>query len=66
MMAGFGSEYVASFESEWVAGFVGIRTAVALANKTARIAWKMMMTDEPYDPRRHGAAHAAAPRAEAA
>jgi len=25
MMAGFGSEYVASFESEWVAGFVGIR-----------------------------------------
>jgi transposase len=40
--------------------------AVALANKTARIAWKMMMTDEPYDPRRHGAAHAAAPRAEAA
>jgi len=25
-MAGFGSEYVASFESEWVAGFVGIRT----------------------------------------
>jgi hypothetical protein len=27
MMAGFGSELVASFESEWVAGFVGIRTA---------------------------------------
>jgi len=26
MMAGFGSEYVASFESEWVAGFVGIRS----------------------------------------
>jgi hypothetical protein len=26
MMAGFGSECVASFESEWVAGFVGIRT----------------------------------------
>jgi hypothetical protein len=25
MMAGFGSEYVASFELEWVAGFVGIR-----------------------------------------
>jgi hypothetical protein len=25
MMAGFGSEYVASFQSEWVAGFVGIR-----------------------------------------
>jgi transposase len=40
--------------------------AVALANKTARIAWKMMLTDEPYDPRRHGAPHAAAPRAEAA
>ena len=30
--------------------------AVALANKTARIAWKMMVTGEPYDPcrdRRH-------------
>ena len=26
MMAGFGSEYVASFELEWVAGFVGIRS----------------------------------------
>ena len=25
MMVGFGSEYVAYFESEWVAGFVGIR-----------------------------------------
>jgi len=29
--------------------------AVALANKTARIAWKMMMTGEAYDPCRHGA-----------
>ena len=28
MMAGFGSEYVASFESEWVAGFVGIRNKI--------------------------------------
>ena len=26
--------------------------AVALANKAARIAWKMMVTGEPYDPRR--------------
>jgi transposase len=40
--------------------------AVALANKTARIAWKMMVTDEPYDPRRHSAPPAAAPGAEAA
>ena len=40
--------------------------AVALANKTARIAWKMMITDEPYDPGRHGAPHVAALRAEAA
>jgi transposase len=40
--------------------------AVALANKTARIAWKMMVTDEPYDPHRHGAPQAAAARAEAA
>ena len=31
--------------------------AVALANKTARIAWKMMATGEPYDPHRHGAPH---------
>jgi transposase len=29
--------------------------AVALANKTARIAWKMMVTGEDYDPKRHGA-----------
>ena len=27
--------------------------AVALANKTARIAWKMMVTGEPYNPCRH-------------
>lgn len=30
--------------------------AVALANKTARIAWKMMMTGESYDPKRAGQA----------
>jgi len=29
--------------------------AVALANKAARIAWRMMVTGEPYDPRRHAA-----------
>lgn len=29
--------------------------AVALANKTARIAWKMMLTGERYDPSRHRA-----------
>lgn len=34
--------------------------AVALANKTARIAWKMMVTGEAYDPHRHGAPPAAA------
>jgi transposase len=39
--------------------------AVALANKTARIAWKMMVTDAPYDPHRHSAP-AAASGAEAA
>jgi transposase len=33
--------------------------AVALANKTARIAWKMMVTGEAYDPHRHAAPHAA-------
>jgi transposase len=27
--------------------------AVALANKTARIAWKMMVTGEAFDPKRH-------------
>ena len=42
--------------------------AVALANKTARIAWKMMVTGEPYDPSRHRASHevAASAFAEAA
>jgi len=34
--------------------------AVALANKTARIAWKMMMTGQSYDARRGGATIAAA------
>jgi transposase len=29
--------------------------AVALANKAARIAWRMMVTGEPYDPRRRSA-----------
>jgi transposase len=29
--------------------------AVALANKAARIAWRMMVTGEPYDPRWHDA-----------
>jgi transposase len=33
--------------------------AVALANKTARIAWKMMLTGERYDPCRHRARHEA-------
>ncbi|HEY5763437.1 MAG TPA: IS110 family transposase, partial [Rhodocyclaceae bacterium] len=28
------------------------QAAVALANKTARIAWKMMMTGEAWDPHR--------------
>src|SRR4051812_20738697 len=32
--------------------------AVALANKTARIAWKMMVTGEPYDPCRDRMHHA--------
>jgi transposase len=34
--------------------------AVALANKNARIAWKMMMTGERYDPKRAAIANAAA------
>ena len=34
--------------------------AVALANKNARIAWKMMMTGERYDPKRSAIACAAA------
>jgi transposase len=33
--------------------------AVALANKAARIAWKMMVTGEPYDPGRRDARHPA-------
>jgi len=33
--------------------------AVALANKTARIAWKMMVTGDRYDPCRHRAHHEA-------
>ena len=42
--------------------------AVALANKAARIAWKMMVTGEPYDPRRLAATRPASadPLAEAA
>jgi len=32
--------------------------AVALANKTARIAWKLMVSGEAYDPRRAGGARA--------
>ena len=42
--------------------------AVALANKAARIAWKMMVTGEFYDPRRLAATHPASadPLAEAA
>jgi transposase len=43
----------------WLASLVERKptklAAVALANKAARIAWKMMMTGEPYDPRRHAA-----------
>ena len=38
--------------SPWLAGLLARKppklAAVALANKTARIAWKMMMTGEPY------------------
>jgi transposase len=38
--------------SPWLAGLLGRKSpklaAVALANKTARIAWKMMMTGETY------------------
>jgi transposase len=41
--------------------------AVALANKTARIAWKLMVSGESYDPRRMGAAqHPALPKGLAA
>ena len=45
----------------WLASLVGRKppklAAVALANKTARIAWKMMVTGEAYDPHRHGTPH---------
>jgi transposase len=45
----------------------GKLAAVALANKTARIAWKLMVSGERYDPRRMSAAHRpAAPRSLAA
>lgn len=41
----------------WLVSLVGRKppklAAVALANKTARIAWKMMVTGEPYHPHRH-------------
>lgn len=47
----------------WLSALVAHKSpklaAVALANKTARIAWKMMVTGEPYDPCRHRAHHAA-------
>ena len=33
--------------------------AVALANKTARIAWKLMVSGEPYDRIRGAAVHTA-------
>jgi transposase len=45
--------------SPWLAALLARKpaklAAVALANKTARIAWKMMRTGEPYRPRPHGA-----------
>jgi len=48
--------------SPWLAGLLARKppklAAVALANKTARIAWKMMMTGEPY---RCGHAESVAP-----
>ena len=48
----------------WLAALVAHKppklAAVALANKTARIAWKMMVTGEPYDRHRHEAPHEAA------
>jgi transposase len=47
----------------WLVSLVGRKppklAAVALANKTARIAWKMMVTGEPYDPHRHSMPHEA-------
>lgn len=54
----------------WLVSLIGRKppklAAVALANKTARIAWRMMVTDEPYDPHRHSPPQAGAARAEAA
>lgn len=42
--------------SPWLAGLLARKepkeAAVALANKTARVAWKMMVSGEDYDPRR--------------
>jgi transposase len=50
--------------SPWLAGLLKRKepkeAAVALANKTARIAWKLMVTGEAYDPHRLQAARAAA------
>ena len=44
--------------SPWLVALIARKppklAAVALANKTARIVWKMMVTGEPYDPRRQG------------
>jgi transposase len=45
--------------SPWLAGLLSRKppklVAVALANKTARIAWKLMTSGQRYDPRRPGA-----------
>jgi transposase len=50
--------------SPWLAGLLKRKepkeAAVALANKTARIAWKLMVTGEAYDPHRRQAVAAAA------
>jgi transposase len=50
--------------SVWLTGLLKRKepkeVAVALANKTARIAWKLMITGEAYDPHRQQAATAAA------
>jgi transposase len=50
--------------SPWLAGLLKRKepkeAAVALANKTARIAWKLMVTGEAYDPHRLQPARAAA------
>lgn len=51
--------------SAWLAGLLARKppklAAVALANKTARIAWKMMMTGEPYRGAPSGSLAPAAP-----